>query len=176
MHKAPNFTLIALASLMCLLPVSAAVAELDAPQGRVILTVSGNIEHTNATTSEGDQVANFDRDMLSALDRHTTRTNTPWHDGVTDFTGPLARTLMDTVGAEGDQVLAVALNEYQASIPMADFYDHDVILATQMNGEPLSVREKGPIFVIYPFDQNPELNTEIIYARSAWQVRRLVVE
>ena len=40
----------------------------------------------------------------------------------------------------------------------------------------MSVREKGPLWVIYPFDSDPEYQTEVIYSRSIWQLDRIVVE
>ncbi|WP_404375795.1 molybdopterin-dependent oxidoreductase [Vreelandella aquamarina] len=144
---------------------------LDTPEGRVILTVSGNISETNA-----DDTAVFDYAMLEALESHTTVTSTPWHDQQMTFKGPLARVLLDTLGAEGDTVRAIALNDYEVSIPVEDLLEYDVILATHANGNPMSVREHGPIFVIYPYDEHPELNRETIYARSAWQVNRLIID
>ena len=44
------------------------------------------------------------------------------------------------------------------------------------NGEPMSVRDKGPLWVVYNFDSNPEFQTEVMYSRSIWQLDRIVVE
>jgi hypothetical protein len=38
------------------------------------------------------------------------------------------------------------------------------------------VREKGPVFIIYPFDSFPELRNLTYYSRSIWQVKALNVE
>lgn len=143
---------------------------LEAPNGQVVLTVSGNI----GTTNQGEQ-AEFDHAMFSELGMHTTVTSTPWHDETMTFSGPLARSVLEAVDAQGDSVIAIALNDYEAEIPVADFYEYDVILATHANGEPMSVREHGPVFVIYPFDSDADLHKETIYSRSVWQVNRLLV-
>ncbi|WP_235818950.1 oxidoreductase [Vreelandella massiliensis] len=144
---------------------------LEPPKDRVILTVSGDIGETNA-----EDKAAFDYPMLEALGSHTIVTSTPWHDQQMTFEGPLARDLLEALDAEGESVRAVALNDYEVTIPTEDFYTYDVILATHANGSRMSVREHGPIFVIYPYDQHTELNQETIYARSAWQVNRLIVD
>jgi hypothetical protein len=34
----------------------------------------------------------------------------------------------------------------------------------------MSVRDKGPLWVIYPYDAVPEYKSERIYARSIWQL------
>ncbi|WP_030069889.1 molybdopterin-dependent oxidoreductase [Halomonas alkaliantarctica] len=143
----------------------------NAPTGRVVLEVGGNIEITNV----GDE-AHFDKAMLEALSQHTTITSTPWHDGVVSFEGPLGRAILEAVDADGDQVKVIALNDYASSIPVSDFYDHDVILAMSADGKPLRVRDHGPLFVIYPFDETPSLLNEEILTRSVWQVKRVVIE
>jgi hypothetical protein len=82
---------------------------------------------------------------------------------------------MQAVQARGDVVLAAALNDYMAEIPIDDFDRADVIFAYRQNGETLTPRNKGPLFVIYPFDAQPELFSETIYARSVWQLVELDV-
>lgn len=143
---------------------------LDPPKGPVVLTVSGAITRTN-----GPRGAEFDLEMLEALAGRTTRTHTPWTEGVVTFSGPLGRAVLDAVGATGETMRISALNDYAAEVPVADFHDHDVILATRMDGEVMSVRSRGPIFVIYPFDEDRDLYNEQIFTRSVWQVNRIEV-
>ena len=144
---------------------------LEAPTGQVVLEVAGKLDHTNA----GDE-AHFDRAMLEALAQRTTRTSTPWHDGVVSFEGPLGRTLLEAVGAQGEQMKVIALNDYASTIPVSDFQEYDVILAMSADGSPLRIRDHGPLFVIYPFDENPSLLNEEILTRSVWQVKRIEIE
>ena len=160
-------TLAALSAWLLLTPAAMA---LEPPSARVLLTVTGDI----ATTNVGDE-AHFDREMLLALPQHETVTATPWHDGRIRFTGPLGRELMAAVGARGDTLRVTALNDYSASVPVADMLEHDVILAMTMNGEPLRVRDHGPLFIIYPFDDSPELLNEEVLMRSVWQIHRIDV-
>lgn len=168
-HDRSTATGIVLAVMLTLCPIASSA--LEAPEGRIILTVSGDI----GTTNRGDQAV-FDAAMLSELESRTLETETPWHEGIRTFRGPLARAVLDAVDARGERVSAIALNDYAAEIPLSDFRDYDVILATHKDGERMTVRERGPIFIIYPFDSNPELHRETTYARSVWQVNRLRVE
>ena len=46
----------------------------------------------------------------------------------------------------------------------------------KMNGEILRTRNKGPLWVIYPWSEQPELRTQIVYGRSIWQIKELMVE
>lgn len=145
--------------------------DLPEPEGPVILTVSGKIAHV----TDG-KIAEFDRQLLEELGTSTIRTTTPWHDGITTFEGVSAQRLMDHVGADGNVVVATALNQYQAEIPLSDFRDKGVLLALKAEGEYLSIRDKGPIFIIYPFDQDETLRNEMHYARSVWQVKAFEIK
>lgn len=150
--------------------ISSYANALQIPEGPVILVVSGNIDQTNV----GNE-AHFDKGMLEALEQHETITRTPWYDGAVRFSGPLGRAILEAAGAEGESMRVVALNDYASTIPISDFENHDVILAMQADGKTLRVRDQGPLFVIYPFDQSPELLNEEILSRSVWQVNRIEI-
>jgi hypothetical protein len=155
-------------ALLAVFPASA--GGLPQPKTKAILEIAGSIEVTN---SEG--VARFDRDMLEALGTEEIATKTPWHNGLMRFSGVRLDKLMRLVGAKGKAVTATAINDYVTTIPIDDFARFGVILALKMNGKYMSVREKGPLFIIYPFDSDPALQTQQYLGRSAWQVVKLKV-
>jgi hypothetical protein len=140
------------------------------PSGPVILTVTGAIDQANSP--EGAQ---FDLAMLEGMDPVDVQTSTIWTHGPQTFTGvPLAR-LVAVLGAEGEVIAATALNEYTVEIPLSDAVEGGPILAFAQNGRHLSVRDKGPLWVIYPYDHDRDFQTEVIYARSIWQVKRMEI-
>ena len=144
---------------------------LATPQEAPILTISGRI----AVRNDGD-VARFDRPMLEALDTRGFVTSTPWFKGAVRFDGVLMRTLLRAVGASGERITATALNDYSTAIPITDFERYDVLLALKRDGAYMPVRDKGPLFIVYPFDSAPELQAQKFYNRSAWQLAQLNVE
>ena len=144
---------------------------LDAPKDKPILTVSGDITEKNSEAG-----AQFDRAMLEQIGMTTVETTTPWYKGSMKFEGVPLDKLMAAVGAKGGKVVAYALNDYTTEIPMEDFSKHHAILAMKRNGEYMPVRDKGPLFVVYPYDSDPELKSQTYYSRSAWQVARIVVK
>lgn len=165
------FTYLALALLLQAPILAQAQEPLPAPEGPVILTVTGNLGVTNA-----DGSAAFDRQMLQDVGVSNLETTTPWLDGVQVFTGVLARTLFKRLGAQGTSVVATALNDYTVTIPMDDFQNYDVLLATEMNGEEMRVSDKGPIWIVYPRDDHPELQERRISERWVWQLKALEVQ
>jgi len=145
--------------------------ELSRPTGKVLLTLSGNIENTN----EGGKAV-FDLASLEKLGMVSFQTTSAWYDGRTTFTGISLQKLMDYVGAKGSVVKVIALNDYTTEIPLSDFKKYNVILALKINGEYMRVRDKGPLFVVYPYDSMPDLDNQIYYSRSAWQVSKMNIE
>jgi len=122
--------------------------ELELPQGEVILEVSGNIGRTNA---EG--MAVFDREMLEALPQTRLHTLTDWTEGEQLFEGVALETLLELVAARPERLLhALALNGYAIDIPLEHVARHEPLLALRRNGAAMPVRDKGPIWIIYPHD------------------------
>lgn len=149
-----------------------ATEPLPAPAGEVLLTVNGAIEASNV-----DGTAQFDRDMLEAIGMTKLNTKTPWEEGVViHFEGPLFSDLLARIGATGETLILQALDGYQVDIPMSDVRNYGVLLAMKRNGEWMRIRNKGPIWLIYPLDTHPELNNEIYSGRSIWQLNRVTVQ
>ncbi|WP_425072190.1 molybdopterin-dependent oxidoreductase [Sagittula sp. S175] len=144
--------------------------ELGTPEGDVLLTISGEINQTNV----GD-TAQFDRAMLEDLGLRKIVTHTIWTEGPQTFEGVPLKTLADLLGIEGGMISAVAVNDYAVEIPFADVTEDAAILAIKRNGNPMSVRDKGPIWLIYPYDSDLRYRSETYHARSIWQLVRLVV-
>lgn len=100
-------------------------------------------------------------------------TTTPWYSGKVRFEGVSLSKLMDLVGARGKTAKVIALNDYTTMVPLDDFRQFPVILALKLNGEYMHIRDKGPLFIVYPYDSSPELQNQVYYSRSAWQVSKL---
>jgi hypothetical protein len=144
---------------------------LDKPKGDVVLTISGRVANPNDGAA-----ATFDMAMLEALAARSGAMETPWTEGKVTFSGPLLRAVLEAAGATGDTLTVKALNDYAAKVPIEDARDLDTILATRMDGRPMSVRDKGPLFLIYPFDTQPDLYNEKYFSRSVWQIKEIEVD
>ncbi|MEO7159664.1 MAG: hypothetical protein ABIX00_03955 [Polaromonas sp.] len=151
--------------------LATAAHALEAPQGKVYLSISGSIAKKNA----GDR-ADFDMAMLAALPQHSFTTQTPWYKEPKKFTGPLLRDVLAAAGAQGKTLKAVALNNFKVEVPAGDAQQFPVIVARLMDDKPMAIRHKGPLFIIYPFDTDTALQSIRYYSRSAWQLRAIEVK
>lgn len=171
-----RFALLAVASLCTVTaPAKLAAAETNlavpAPTGQILLSVSG----LDPAEYPGGTVA-FDRAALETLAPVTFTTTSIWTEGEHSFTGVPLRRLTSLLGVTEGEVLFVALNDYSVAMPLDEAEDEAPILAFLMDGKPMSVRDKGPIWVIYPYDSNPDAyQTETAFGRSVWQLSRIEV-
>jgi len=144
---------------------------LKKPVGAVILTVSGNIGNKNSARG-----AEFDAAMIDAMPVSSITTATPWRKGVVTFAGPALKSLLRLVAAQGQTLKMSALDKYEVAVPVTDAEQFNPVLARKMNGVPLRIRDQGPLFMVYPFDTQPALRTDVYYGRSIWHLTQIVVE
>ena len=132
-------------------------------------------EHIALTVVDDGSAQVFDIARLEGLGLVDIVTSTPWTESPERFTGvPLARLLDDPVAGEGT-VMLIALNDYRISMPLAEVGPEMPIVAFRRDGRPMSIRDKGPYWVIYPFDAGERYQSETVFSRSVWQLVRIEV-
>ena len=125
------------------------------------------------TVSSGMDVLTLDRSDLSKLTVTSFDTSTIWTDGVHTFTGVSVKTLTDLIGVTNGMLRATAINNYAIEIPVSDAVNEGPIIAYLIDGKKMSVRDKGPLWIVYPYDANPDYRSEVVYSRSIWQLDRI---
>lgn len=159
--------LIKAAAYACATTIAGARAwALDPPKGPVLLSITGALSRPN-----DNGAASFDLTQLAALPQHSFSTKTPWYPQPRKFTGVLVSDLLDAVGSKATTARAVALNDYRADMPVDDLVKHGAMVAYLLDDQPMPVREKGPLVIIFPFSDRPELRTAVHYSRAVWQLK-----
>jgi hypothetical protein len=164
---------VAVAAIGILTSLGGARAEgLPTPHNKPILEIKGHISIANTP----ENTALFDREMLEQMGVTKVQTSTPWTDGQPVFEGVLMRELLKRVGASGHTITAVALNDYKVKLPTSDFEKYPIILAYKMDGQVLKVRDKGPLWIIYPQDEFSELRDKSVHQKWIWQIKEFEVD
>lgn len=135
------------------------------------LTVAG-------TSDKGeDLVLEYSIEQLLALDQHEIQTANDFVNEVHVFSGPLMRDLFADFSLKNAETISLtALNDYRTSFPLAEVFDYDVIIALSMSGKRLTMRDKGPMWVIYPMDEYKILRNPIYNSRLVWQLKSVELE
>lgn len=137
---------LAVASSIVLVALSAAKSEdgkLPSPKEPPILTIEGDIGVTNAS-------GNADHAMLEDMGLTSIDTKTPWFTGLHKFEGVPRDRIMKLIAAHGEEVVAVALNDYSTTIPLKDFADYGVLLALKhatVNTCPSATRARSSLSI-----------------------------
>ena len=139
------------------------------PAGDIILTVGA----TGGAATEPARA--FDLDTLRRLPLTRYETRTIWTEGRRVFEGVLLRDLLEAAGIAGRRVRAVALNDYAIDIPLDDPTTDRALVAYRLDGKPMTVRDKGPLWIVYPYDSDAAYRSETIYSRSIWQLAVLEI-
>jgi hypothetical protein len=138
-------------------------AAVQAASGRGVLTLTN-----------GQDVLELSIDDLEGMPQHTITTINEFTDRPVTYRGPLARAVLSYLDLDSVEVVRLtALNDYFIEIPTRDFLDYDVIMAIEADGVPLSRRDKGPIWLMYPISDHSELTDPRYNARLIWQLDRV---
>jgi hypothetical protein len=139
--------------------------------------LASKIGELRVVGSDG-KIVTYSSHDLAKLPQHTLTTHTAWTSGSHEFAGVRLADLLKASGIEPkakdySHVIASALNDYVIDIPFEDVAKYDVLVATSMDGRPLTVRDKGPYWLVYPRDQFEELRDPRFDNRWAWQLKEL---
>lgn len=156
-------------SLAGLLAACSAEPEAETETG-ILLTLYGDIQESNRgpldplteplfntfglEVREGFTVSGA---QLRRLPQRTVQTDYPAGGEMRAFRGPLLRDVLALGAPAGELAVVTALDGYQREIALGRIQAHDVILATQMNGEPLPMGGFGPAMLVWPRQSDPAL-------------------
>lgn len=136
---------------------------------------AGDILLSVDATAVGGKAINFDLAALDALAQQSFRTRTPWTPGPYNFSGPSLKAILDAAGAHYGIVTAAAANNYTVAMPVQDASSAAPVVVTRINGKTFGLRDKGPLWILYPFDADAKYRNEVNDSRSIWQLVTLSV-
>ena len=141
-------------------------------QPKALLTVSGRIGRVNNETTN---TYDFTESDFLKLVQSSITTGTSWTP-TSVFVGPLLLDVMQAAGVTSGTLTFKTLDDYSAPIPWEDLVRYGVFLAHSQDGKRLNNKRWGPVWTIYPRDQNPvALKGPIAESRFIWQVNRIEV-
>jgi hypothetical protein len=142
------------------------------PTEPIVLTVRGRLGLAHAEAG-----VTFDMPTLERLGLIRFTTPTAWTDGLVTFEGVLLSRLLEVLAVPGDvtTLAMTALNDYQVAIPATDVRTWPVIIALKRDGQYMSVRNKGPLWVVYPRHAFPELAQAKHNPKWIWQLKEIVI-
>lgn len=134
---------------------------------------------TPLLTLDGDCSAagygGLDDATLMAMPQVSFDTTTPWTAGKNTFSGPTLSEILTRFSAGPGDLRLTAANAYSVVISRRLITSDAPIIATRINGRAFGRREKGPLWILFPFDSFSEFRQEDVYAASVWQLENITV-
>jgi hypothetical protein len=114
--------------------------------------------------------------QLEKFPTYSLTTPTPWRDEAAIFEGVLLGDILASGGLDKiDAVTVLAENDYKTVLPRELWEDVKILVATRINGGPISRRERGPFLFVIDMESlnKSELATS---AHLVWMASRIEPE
>jgi len=129
------------------------------------------------TVTNGSQSLVLDRAELETFPQTRIETINPYFDGVAEFTGPSLSRILEPFDVSDDtRIVLRALNDYRVDGTLGELLAMDPIVATRMDSEPMSVRDRGPFWLMLPLSDRPELNEQEFHRFMIWQLEAISLD
>ncbi len=116
---------------------------------------------------------------VDALSQQRATTHSPFFPGTKTFSGPLLADLLAAALSaepkESTPIKLVALNNYSIQTTFGKLKHADAIVATRKNDLPMSIRDRGPFWIIFPLTKRPDLENEDFYRLIIWQLSDIII-
>jgi hypothetical protein len=129
---------------------------------------------TITVADENSKELTITQEQLLQLPQRSIITELPWIEGKSTFTGVYIEDLLNIVDKElPSQILIIALNSYNVTIPKSDFIKYKPIIAIKKDNQFMSIRNKGPFWLIFPLSELPSIDNVDYHAKMIWQISRI---
>lgn len=125
------------------------------------------------TIEQDGQRIVLSRADLEAYPQISIDTVTPYTEGINRYTGPYLKAVLSDAGVSSETFKMRALNDYVVTVQARELDDIEPIIALEMNGEPMSVRNKGPLWVMLPLSEQPRLDKAPYHRLMIWQLSHI---
>jgi len=163
-------------TLVLSLGLSSAALAVDNPEcpAGSFLTVSGKIKRF---TDSASQSFRFSEAELLKLPSKKLKTSVDWSP-VAEWAGPTIDDVLKVAGIDSSatKLRAVAHDSFAANIPLTDLATYGPLIAHTKDGKRLTDPKHGPLFVVYPRDQQPELQTAAAGVKFVWALCKIEVQ
>ena len=127
-----------------------------------------------ANNSGCNNTIELNDEKLLALPQQQFVTHHSWSSEAESFSGPLLQDVLATTCNNTKKLKLTALNDYAIDMDFTEVKKYQPIVALSVNGKRLSVREKGPLWVMLPLDDH-KLNDQSMDGMMIWQLSDITI-
>lgn len=126
------------------------------------------------TVKSGERDFSFSPAELEELGTYTITTDTPWRETPAEFVGIRLTDLLDATGLQDASALRViAENDYAITMDRDVWMNHDLLIATRVDGRGHTRRARGPIQFVFNMSENPATADQDFQSNWVWMAARI---
>lgn len=110
------------------------------------------IVNTDPNTTCGAKELIFSAKQLQELPQKTFKTQHTWAGVAQEFSGPLLADVLKLACPTARDIYLRSLDQYSVMINFSKVAKYDAILALSVDGKPLAIRDKGPLWLMVNTD------------------------
>lgn len=119
---------------------------------------AGNLEQvlivqTDPNSNCGAKKLTFSAKQLQALPQISFKTKHTWANTAQEFSGPLLADVLKQTCANARDIYLRSLDKYSVMVDFQSIAKYQPILALKINGQALTIREKGPVWLMIDTDR-----------------------
>ena len=121
-----------------------------------------------------DKTVQLTESSLLSLPQQQFKTHHSWAKEAETFSGPLLEDVLKVACGDATQINLKALNDYSIDVDFTVAKSLKPIVAHSINGTRLSVRDKGPLWIMVPSDDLKVVSKELD-GMLIWQLSDIIV-
>ncbi|MDC0611946.1 molybdopterin-dependent oxidoreductase [Vibrio sp.] len=130
----------------------------------------------NLVSNTGTNIAAVTLEQLSQLPQQKFTIELPWVKGQHTFIGVKLTDLLSSLNIKNvDAVRLTALNDYTSEISIEDITQYQPIITYKMDGGMMTVRKKGPFWMLYDLSKYPDLTSLKYQSHMVWQLKSIQI-
>ncbi|MBK1988548.1 molybdopterin-dependent oxidoreductase [Sphaerospermopsis aphanizomenoides BCCUSP55] len=137
------------------------------------LVIQGETANDQPVTLNWQQIRDFATEDINTIDANNIITP----EKVFKFTGISVNTLLKKVGTQPGvtEITFVCYDAYQVTVKIQDLVNYPIILAVAKDGKPIERDQGGPIYLVFPYTQHPQLRKDYNEGMWAFYVTHIIV-
>jgi len=127
------------------------------------------------TSSQGE--VSYSPETLETLGTFSLTTITPWRDAPAEFVGVRLRDVLTAHGLDQEtSIRVIAENDYAVELYSEAWMTMDALIATRVDGKAHSRRARGPLQIVFPMTDQPELGQGANQRYWVWMAAAIEVQ
>lgn len=127
------------------------------------------IVNTDSSTHCGSKELIFSEKQLEELPQKTFKTQHTWATTPQEFSGPLLADVLKKICPSARDIYLRSLDQYSIMVNFSKVAKYEPILALKIDGQPLTIREKGPLWLMINTD-GYKVPTRSLDSLFVWQL------